>query len=360
MKFSTQFLLPFFLALTPSALAASPSDLQAQIGHHVIFSYAGLEPPAHLVDLIKKGKVGGIILFGENVDENLVSTIDSLQETYKQSPYYSGTPLFIMTDQEGGKVRRLEGGPVESAKQIGQAADLEAAATQMGKDAASTLEQFKNNVNLAPVLDVYREAGDFADSAERSFSNSSRAVATCGSAFIAAQQSANIVASAKHFPGLGAAHAGENTDLQPVTIDLTREELRKVDMEPYRNAIAAGVDMVMTSWAIYPALDPTYPCGMSKTIIQNELRDRLGFKGVTITDAIEAGSLTAFGDQATRGLLAAQAGVDLLLAAQRNVTQGEVIYDALLAALQDGSLDEAEFSAATERILEVRKKLVLV
>jgi beta-glucosidase-like glycosyl hydrolase len=139
---------------------------------------------------------------------------------------------------------------------------------------------------------------------------------------------------------------------------LTIEELRKVDMAPYTKAIAAGVDMVMTSWATYPALDPAYPSGLSKTIIQDELRGRLGFKGVTITDAVEAGALEAFGDQATRGLLAAQAGIDILLASKRDVTQGEDIYNALLGALEDGSLDQDAFSAATQRILEVRKKLV--
>jgi hypothetical protein len=144
MKFSTQLLLPSILALAPSASAASPTDLQAQIGHHVIYSYPGLEPPAQLLDLIAEGKVGGIIIFGENVGDNLTTTIDNFQNTYMQSPYYSGSPLFIMTDQEGGKVRRLPGGPVESAKQIGQAADPEAAATQMGKDAASTLATYKN------------------------------------------------------------------------------------------------------------------------------------------------------------------------------------------------------------------------
>ncbi|KGO66503.1 Glycoside hydrolase, superfamily [Penicillium italicum] len=141
-----------------------------------------------------------------------------------------------MTDQEGGKVRRLAGRPVESAKQIGQAADQEAAATQMGKDTASTLEIFKSIFNLAPAVDVYREARDFADASQRSFSNPFR--------------SAGVIASSKHFPGLGAAGAGENTDLQPVTIELTIEELRKVDMAPYTKAVAAGVDMVMTSWAI--------------------------------------------------------------------------------------------------------------
>ncbi|KAJ5566573.1 hypothetical protein N7535_008211 [Penicillium sp. DV-2018c] len=356
MKFPTQVLLPFFLSLAPQATAAS-SDLAVEVGHHVIFSYSGLEPPSQLLDLITEGKVGGVILFGENVSDNLTSTVNVLQTTYKQSPHYSGSPLFIMTDQEGGKVRRLPGGPEQSAKQVGQSADPQAAATQMGKDAAAVMTTYKNNVNLAPVVDVYREEGDFADSSQRSFSNSSTLVGTCASAFITAQQSDNVVAAAKHFPGLGAAGTNENTDIQPVTIDLTLEELRKIDMAPYSKAIAAGVDMVMTSWALYPALDADYPAGLSKTIIQNELRGRLGFTGVTITDAIEAGALADFGDHANRGLLAAQAGVDILLAAARDYTQGESVYDALLAALEDGSLDKDAFSAATERILDVRKKL---
>ncbi|KAJ5463693.1 hypothetical protein N7475_008637 [Penicillium sp. IBT 31633x] len=357
MKLSTRSLVPFILSLASQATAVS-SDLAVQVGHHVIFSYPGLEPPTQLLNLITAGKVGGVILFGENVGANLTTTIDTLQETYKQSPYYSGSPLFIMTDQEGGEVRRLPGGPEQSAKQVGQSADPKEAATQMGTDAATVLETYKNNVNLAPVLDIYRVEGDFADAHERSFGNSATLVGTCASAFISAQQSAGVVAAAKHFPGLGAAGTTQNTDEEPVTIDLSAEEIRKVDMAPYRSAIAAGVDMVMTSWAIYPDLDPEFPSGLSKTIIQNELRGRLGFKGVTITDAIEAGALTAFGDNGNRGLLAAQAGVDILLAAARDVAQGESVFDALLAALEDGSLDQTAFAAATDRILEVRKKLV--
>lgn len=356
MRFSIQFLVPFLLSLSSQATAAS-SDLEVAVGHHVIFSYAGVEPPTKLLDLITAGKLGGVILFGENVNDNLAATVDSLQATYAQSPYYSGSPLFIMTDQEGGKVRRLPGGPEQSAKEVGQSANPEAAATQMGKDAATVLSKYKNNVNLAPVLDVYHEEGDFADNYGRSFSNSATVVGTCGAAFINAQQSARVVAAAKHFPGLGGADTNDNTDETPVTIDRTIEQLRKIDMAPYRNAIAAGVDMVMTSWAIYPDLDAKNPAGLSRSIVQNELRGRLGFQGVTITDAIEAGGLTGFGDAANRSLLAAQAGVDILLASARDVTQGESVFDALLAALRDGSLDSDEFSAATERILKVRKKL---
>ena len=96
---------------------------------------------------------------------------------------------------------------------------------------------------------------------------------------------------------------------------------------------------------------------MSKVLIQGELRERLGFKGVTVTDALEAGGLEAFGNHANRGLLAAQAGMDLLLASQRNETQGEAVLEALVQGLKDGSLPKDEFDAATERILNVQSKL---
>jgi beta-glucosidase-like glycosyl hydrolase len=245
-----------------------------QVGHHVVFSYPGLNPPTHLFDLIKQGKVGGIILFGENVADNLSTVISNFQDTYKQSAAYVGSPLLIMTDQEGGIVRRLPGGPVQSAKQVGQSSNPRKAATQSGKDAASALQEYQVNTNLAPVLGVYREAGDFLDNFGRSYGNTSALVATCGPAFITSQHEAGIIATAKHFPGLGAAGKTENTDEEPVTISLTLDELRSVDEIPYTKAIPAGVDMVMNSWALYPALDAKYPSGLSKAWIQDELRGR--------------------------------------------------------------------------------------
>ncbi|KAJ5157722.1 secreted glycosyl hydrolase [Penicillium canariense] len=352
-------LLTFCLSLAPAARAASSDDLSVQVGHHVIFSYPGLNPPANLFDLIRQGKVGGIILFGENVADNLSTIISDFQNTYKQSSAYSGSPLLIMTDQEGGQVRRLPGGPVQSAKQVGEMTNPGETATQSGKDAASALQAYQVNTNLAPVLGVYREAGDFLDNYGRSYGNTSARVATCAPAFIRAQQAARIVATAKHFPGLGAAGKNENTDEEPVTINLTLDELRSVDEIPYTGAISAGVDMVMNSWAVYPALDSKYPSGLSKAWIQDELRGRLGFKGVTITDAIEAGGLRAFGDDSARGVLASQAGMDIILASARNVTQGEVIVDALVSALQDESLSQHSFSEATERILDLRRRITL-
>ncbi|KFY23942.1 hypothetical protein V493_05547 [Pseudogymnoascus sp. VKM F-4281 (FW-2241)] len=348
-----------FLATALFLTADATANLTLLAARHVIHSYPGLTPPASLLSLTRQGKVGGIILFGENVDANLPDVVASFQTAYAQSPAYDGIPLLIVTDQEGGQVRRLPGGPESSAKEIGESADPAAAATQAGKDAASALKAYGTNGNLAPVLDVFRKSGDFTDAFERSFGNTSELVSECASAFITAQQAAGVFAAAKHFPGLGSAAKDANTDLKPVTITLTLDELRTVDEAPYKGAIAAGVDMVMASWAVYPALDAKLPAGLSIPWVQGELRQTLGFKGVTITDAIEAGSLKAFGNDAQRGVLASMAGMDIILASGRNATQGEAVVNALVAALEDGELSPYEFSKGTERILAMRKKLVV-
>lgn len=352
-------LLSSLLTLTPATLALDSRDLYVQAGHHVVFSYSGVQPPDYLFDLIEQGKVGGIIFFGENVVDNLTTTIDAFQDAFKQSPGYPGSPLLILTDQEGGQVVRLPRGPTMSAKQVGQSRDPKSSARQTGKIAADALKAYHINANLAPVLGVYRKAGDFLNNYERSYGNSSSLVTTCASVFIHAQQDAGFLATAKHFPGLGAAETNENTDEAPVTIDLTLNELRVVDEAPYVSAIAAGVGMVMASWALYPALDPKLPSGLSTSWIQDELRGRLGFEGVTITDAIEAGALEAFGDDPARAVLASQAGMDIILASARNVTQGEAVVEALVSALQDGSLTQHSFAQATDRILELRQKIVV-
>jgi beta-N-acetylhexosaminidase len=115
--------------------------------------------------------------------------------------------------------------------------------------------------------------------------------------------------------------------------------------------------MVMTSWAVYPALDPRFPAGLSPAIVQGELRRRLGFRGVTITDAIEAGALDPFGDTSARVLLAAQAGMDVLLCSGRDMTQGTDAVQALAAALRDHRLNPGHSRQALRRVLSLRERL---
>jgi beta-N-acetylhexosaminidase len=326
-------------------------------GQRIIYSYPGLTPPASLLQHIRNGEAAGVIFFSENIASTaqITAVIEQLRQAQRQSPVH--VPLLLMTDQEGGQVRRLPGQPVLSAKQIGQSANPPAQATAAGTGAAGTLSAVGMNVNLAPVLDVYYAAGNFTDQYQRSFSSDANTVAVLGADFITAQQAAGVAATAKHFPGLGSASVGQNTDTGPVTVTVGLSGLRGRDEVPYSAGIAAGVRLLMVSWAVYPALDPVFPAGLSRTVVQSELRTRLHYTGVTVTDALEAGALKGYGTPAQRAVLAAQAGMDLILCAARDVTQGEDVAVGLANALATGQLDPATFTAALDRIGALRAGL---
>jgi beta-N-acetylhexosaminidase len=330
---------------------------QQLAGQRVIYSYPGLTPPASLLNDITAGLVGGVIFFGENIqsESQIAGVISQLRQAAAHSPVKQ--PLLLMTDQEGGLVRRLPGQPTLSAKQMGEAADPVAAASAGGTGAGQNLRGVGMNVNLAPVLDVYYAAGDFIDQYQRSFSNDPSAVASLGSAFITAQQAVGVAATAKHFPGLGSAATSQNTDAGPVTLNLSLNQLRTFDEVPYPAAVGAGVMLVMCSWAVYPALDASRPAGLSSAVVIGELRGRNGFRGVTITDALEAGALSAYGSTGQRAVSAAAAGMDLILCSARDVSQGESARSALATALGSGALDSTSFHAATQRIGWLRAAL---
>ncbi|MET9494490.1 glycoside hydrolase family 3 N-terminal domain-containing protein [Streptomyces sp. NPDC006552] len=344
------------LGLAGGTAAAAALDPAQRAGQRVIHSYPGLTPPAALMDAIREGRTAGVIFFGENITSlgQIADVIEAMKAAHASAPVRS--PLLLMTDQEGGMVRRLPGEPVLSAKDVGASTEREARAASTGSGAGRNLAGVGMNVNLAPVLDVYRTAGDFTDRYERSYSNSPETVSTCGAAFITAQRNAGVAAAAKHFPGLGPAATNQNTDLGPVTLTTPAATLRGVDEMPYRAAISAGAELVMLSWAVYRALDAGRPAGLSRTVV-GELRGRLGFRGVTITDALEAKALQAYGDTGRRAVLATGAGMDLLLCSARDVAQGEQAVTALTEALAAGALDAAAFDAGAARVSALRAAL---
>jgi beta-N-acetylhexosaminidase len=326
-------------------------------GQRIIYSYPGLTPPASLLARIRAGEAGGVIFFGENVSSltQIRSVVQQLRAASAQSP--ARYPLLLMTDQEGGQIRRLPGEPALSHKDVGQSADSATAATNAGRGAGQNLAGVLMNVNLAPVLDVFHAPGDLMDQYERSFSSTASVVGTLGANYVSAQQATGVAATVKHFPGLGKANATDNTDSRPVTLTVPLTTLRGVDEAPYQRAIAAGAKLVMLSWAVYTALDPSRPAGLSATVVQQELRSRTGFTGVTITDALEAGALRDYGSTGNRAVLAAQAGNDLILASARDVSQGDLAADALANALTDGTLDSGAFGAALARVNALRAGL---
>ena len=345
-----------------AALAATLSPAQLA-GQRVIYSYSGLTPPSALLKLIRHGEVGGVIFFSSNYHSRsqFKSAVAKLvsANSVAQNPARK-YPLLLMVDQEGGEVRRLPGAPADSEKYIGSrrtAARRAALATAAGKGAGENLLSFGLNVNLAPVLDVYRAPGDFDDQFQRSYSMNPDIVSTLGADFIKAQQATGVAATAKHFPGLGAATAKQDTDDVPVTITLSKHTLQTVDELPYEAAIAAGVKLVLVSWAKYPKLGSARPAGLSSTIVQGQLRRRLGFKGVTITDAIGAGALRSFGSTQNRSLLAAEAGMQLILSAGQNLTEGEDALAGLEAGFNNGTLSNSGFRATVTQILTLRSGL---
>jgi beta-N-acetylhexosaminidase len=326
-------------------------------GQRVIYSYPGLTPPASLLDRIRAGEAAGVIFFGENVSSlsQISGVVRQLRDASAQSP--DPNPLLLMTDQEGGMIRRLPGEPVLSHKDIGLAADSAAAAANAGRGAGQNLAGVGMNVNLAPVLDVFHAPGDLMDQYERSFSSTASVVGDLGADYVTAQQAQGVAATVKHFPGLGKANAADNTDTRPLTLTTPLSTLRGVDEAPYQKSIAAGAKLVMLSWAVYSALDASRPAGFSPTVVQQELRSRNGFTGVTITDALEAGALTSYGSTGNRAVLAAQAGDDLILASARDVSQGDQAATALANALADGTLDSSTFGAALTRVNALRASL---
>ncbi len=303
-----------------------------------------------------------MIFFGSNIasPEQLRATVGRLQRASAASPLHA--PLLMMVDQEGGLVDRLPGPPVLSERAMGASSHGATLAAQAGSGAAANLIGAGITVDLAPVLDVYRQPGNFIDKYQRSYSMNPTTSARLGSAFITHLQEAGVAATAKHFPGLGAASTNQNTDAGPVALNLPLSELRRTDEKPYRSAISAGVKVVMLSWAVYPALDPRMPAGFSATVIGNELRGRLRFRGVTITDSLGAGAVARFGGYGERGVLAARAGEDLILCATASPggntpDEGIDVLNSLSRALATHTVSRTAAEQAAARVIQLRANL---
>jgi beta-N-acetylhexosaminidase len=204
------------------------------------------------------------------------------------------------------------------------------------------------NVDLAPVLDVARPGGTIA-STERGFGSSAAAVEATAVPFAVGLQDGGVAATAKHFPGLGA--AAENTDFAVQRIDLPKQTLRAVDERPYRRFAVAGGELVMLSTAIYPAFSPK-PAAFARSIATGELRRRIGFEGVSITDALESAAVRDFGGSAEAARAAARAGTDLLLFTDYRAAAAAG--RALLRLLRGTPSVRADFESSAGRVLRLR------
>ena len=335
----------------PEPQVASTLSIPRLAGERIVVGLDGTGISPALEAAIGDGRVAGVVLFADNLPSRAAGRrlIARLQAIRRPPPLRD--PLLAMADQEGGLVKRLSGAPTASAEEMGERGG--AFSRRQGRRTAANLRRLGVNVDLAPVLDVAREGGTIA-AAERGFGATARRVAATAVPFATALRRGGVAATAKHFPGLGAAL--ENTDFAVQRIGLSKRTLRRIDEAPYVAFAASGGDLVMLSTAIYPALAPD-PAAFSRAIATGELRDRLGFEGVTITDALDTVAVRAFGGPAKAGAAAARAGVDLLLFT--DLPTAERAWRALGAELRHDMLDRAEFEASAQRVLDLRHELTV-
>ncbi len=332
----------------PASAGAPALTLKQVVGQHMVFAYDGLEPPPALRRRIARGEAAGVILFARNVRSagQVREVVRGLQAI--ERPRGLRAPLIVMVDQEGGPVRRIPGAPARAAVEVTTTGQARAD----GRAAARTLRGAGVNMDLAPVADVGRP-GSALMGERRIYSTSAERVAAFAGAFAAGLHDGNVRATAKHYPGFGAATV--NTDNAPARVSASLDTLRSVDARPFEALIAGGVDAVMLSTAVYPAMDAR-PAAFSSKWVTDELRGRLGFKGVSMTDDLGTPAVQAYGSIAGRAVLAVGAGVDLPLFSSTYRDSARAA-EGLLAAAKRGEVRRAALDAQAKRVLALREKL---
>jgi len=293
-------------------------------------------PTPSLLARVAAGQVGGVILLGNGWTsaETAAAAVARLQAVACRR----GSPLLIGVDQEGGSVRRLPwAAPTLAAASMGTATEAHAQAAAT----APALRQARVGIDFAPVADTISTPRSFLGT--RSFGSDPSLVASLVRAFVTGLQSGGVAATAKHFPGLGSAVA--STDDRAVTIARSAAFLT-ARLAPFKAAIAAGTKLVMVSNASYPTLDPSgVQAVFSHAIVTDLLRGKLGFDGVVVTDALDAGAVEHVPDAPARALAA---GVDLMLYSQ--TAASEAGYASLVHDAAASATVRAELAAAVQRV----------
>ena len=328
---------------TTSSRTASP-DLPRLLGQMIVARFHGPTPSAPFLARITAGQIGGVILFGDNVAGGVGETRQLTTVLQRAAAAGRNPPLLIMTDQEGGTVRRLVGPPSLAPSDMSSAGE----ASAQGRAAGALLRSAGINLDLAPVADVEPRPNFLGT---RSFGASPQIVGGRACAFAQGLAAENVAYTLKHFPGLGLASG--NTDLGSVSIPASAATLHS----GYRAYALCGGEplaLVMVSSASYPSLGATLPAVMSPSIYGRELPLAVpSGTPLTISDDLQSPAIES---QTAPARHAIDAGLDLLLYAQTEQASA-FAYSTLLAEARAGLVPEARITAASRRIQELKARL---
>jgi len=333
-------------------------SIEDKVGQVFMIGFNEKEISPYLHSWIVDRKVGGVILFRKNIETEpqLRELTESMQRLAVDSG--SGLPLLISIDQELGKrssMIHFAGIPPEPSEVVKME---ERQISSLAETIARNLVGWGINMNLAPVVDVDRPEGGIPLS-YRTFSSRPDSVAYFARVFVREFQNQGVVATAKHFPGLGDVKMDSHRDL-PVT-DKSLEQLMERELIPYLAVIEENVACIMSAHILLPALDDTYPATLSEMILTGLLRDSLGFKGVIITDAMQMGGISKHFEVDEACVMAINAGADIILHCQfkKRMATAPECYARVLDAVKKGQIPEERLNEAVSRVLELKARYLI-
>lgn len=323
--------------------------LARRVSGLVMIGFDGTTAAQAPVELIKK--LAGAILFSRNVQT--VAQLRDLTRDLQAAARESGfPPLIIAMDQEGGTVTRLPawGTTIPSAMALGAAGDP-ALTESMYRLTGIELAALGVTLDLAPVADVNNNPANPVIGT-RSFGENPLAVGRHVASAVHGLHAAGVGASAKHFPGHGDTDVDSHLELPTAMHDPAR--LRAVELEPFRAAVQAGVDAILTAHIALPNADPSgVPATVSRSVLTGILRGELEFSGVICTDCMEMKAVADRFDCGEAAVMAVDAGADLVLYSSSAESALEAIA-ALERAVADGRLDAEQVERSLERVTALR------
>lgn len=346
--------------VTYSSTHSTNGTLKQQIGQMIVVRASGhlfdqqIRYPlweasnAQLHHWLQTLNLGGVILLGGTGAELALRT--------QQLQKWSKTPLLVAADIEEGVGQRFPGAtwfPPPMALGAIAKQDLSQAieyATQMGVITAQEALAIGINWILAPIVDVNNNPNNPVINV-RSFSNNPEVVSHLATAFLNGAKTYSVLTTAKHFPGHGDTNSDSHLDLPVIYHEASR--LAEIELVPFKKSIEAGVDSVMTAHLLIRAWDEQRPATLSYKILTGQLREKLGFKGLIVTDALVMGGINNYATSEEVAVMAVEAGADILLMPH----DPEKTIEALYQAVESGRITHQRIEASLARIWHAKQKV---
>jgi beta-N-acetylhexosaminidase len=328
------------------------SHQQHLVGQSMMLRFEGPVFTDNAREAFREIRPGGVLFFADNIDsrEQVHALTSELQAEARR---LGMPPLLIAADQEGGIVSRFSADFVTMPSAMalaadGDPADIETAA----RLTAVQLREVGINTNFAPSIDVNNNPANPVIRT-RAWGDTPERVIAGMEAVLRGQEAGNVVTTVKHFPGHGDTHVDSHLGLP--TIEADRDRIDRIELAPFRAAIAAGVPAIMSAHIVFPALDPAFPATFSNAILTDLLRGELEFGGVIFTDSMSMQAITATYGLAEAAIIAKLAGVDML-EANESLDDQRIRHEALVDALESGRISDQHFLPTIDRLDAVRQR----